>query len=112
MQLMLLALRGTFKTVMVASTNLAYLETILKSFPERLIKDSTNMFDPLGQRELDVLKLIAEGCSNEEICQRLFLALDTVKVITVVFSINCSCAVEQKPLCERKIRLDLDWIAA
>ena len=80
MQLMLLALRGSLQDRDgIASTNLAYLETILKSFPERLIKDSTNMFDPLSQRELDVLKLIAEGCSNEEICQRLFLALDTVK---------------------------------
>jgi LuxR family maltose regulon positive regulatory protein len=33
----------------------------------------------LSQRELDVLRLIAEGLSNQEICKRLFLALDTVK---------------------------------
>ena len=33
----------------------------------------------LSQRELDVLLLIAEGLSNQEICERLFLALDTVK---------------------------------
>ncbi len=33
----------------------------------------------LSQRELDVLRLIAEGLSNQEICERLFLALDTVK---------------------------------
>jgi LuxR family transcriptional regulator, maltose regulon positive regulatory protein len=35
--------------------------------------------DPLSQRELEVLKLIAQGLSNREICERLFLALDTVK---------------------------------
>jgi LuxR family transcriptional regulator, maltose regulon positive regulatory protein len=35
--------------------------------------------DPLSQRELEVLRLIAEGLSNQEICEQLFLALDTVK---------------------------------
>jgi LuxR family transcriptional regulator, maltose regulon positive regulatory protein len=37
------------------------------------------LIDPLSQRELDVLRLIALGLSNQEICERLFLALDTVK---------------------------------
>jgi LuxR family maltose regulon positive regulatory protein len=35
--------------------------------------------EPLSHRELEVLKLIAQGLSNQEICQQLFLALDTVK---------------------------------
>ena len=35
--------------------------------------------EPLSQRELEVLRLIAGGLSNHEICERLFLALDTVK---------------------------------
>ncbi len=35
--------------------------------------------EPLSQRELEVLRLIAQGLSNQEICQRLFLALSTVK---------------------------------
>lgn len=35
--------------------------------------------EPLSQRELEVLQLIAEGLSNDEIGKRLFLALDTVK---------------------------------
>ena len=39
----------------------------------------TEMVEPLSQRELEVLKLIAEGLSNDEIGKRLFLALDTVK---------------------------------
>jgi LuxR family maltose regulon positive regulatory protein len=33
----------------------------------------------LSQRELEVLHLIAQGCSNQEISERLFVALDTVK---------------------------------
>jgi LuxR family maltose regulon positive regulatory protein len=37
------------------------------------------LIDPLSQRELEVLRLVAQGRSNQEICERLFLALDTVK---------------------------------
>jgi LuxR family maltose regulon positive regulatory protein len=35
--------------------------------------------EPLSQRELEVLQLVAQGLSNREIGERLFLALDTVK---------------------------------
>jgi LuxR family transcriptional regulator, maltose regulon positive regulatory protein len=38
-----------------------------------------SLIEPLSQRELEILKLIAEGLSNREISSRLFLALDTVK---------------------------------
>jgi LuxR family maltose regulon positive regulatory protein len=37
------------------------------------------MPEPLSQRELEVLQLVAQGLSNHEIGERLFLALDTVK---------------------------------
>ncbi len=37
------------------------------------------LVEPLSQRELEVLQLIAQGLSNREIGKRLFLALDTVK---------------------------------
>jgi LuxR family maltose regulon positive regulatory protein len=37
------------------------------------------LLEPLSQRELEVLHLIAQGLSNQEISERLFLALDTVK---------------------------------
>jgi LuxR family maltose regulon positive regulatory protein len=35
--------------------------------------------EPLSQRELEVLRLLAQGLSNGEIGERLFLALSTVK---------------------------------
>jgi LuxR family transcriptional regulator, maltose regulon positive regulatory protein len=35
--------------------------------------------EPLSQREMEVLHLMAQGLSNGEISERLFLALDTVK---------------------------------
>jgi LuxR family maltose regulon positive regulatory protein len=37
------------------------------------------LIEPLSQRELEVLRLIAQGLSNQEISERLVLALDTVK---------------------------------
>ncbi|MBE2235993.1 MAG: LuxR family transcriptional regulator [Anaerolinea sp.] len=37
------------------------------------------LIEPLSPRELEILRLIAQGLSNREIGQRLFLALDTVK---------------------------------
>lgn len=37
------------------------------------------LIDPLSQREMEILDLIAQGLSNQQIGERLFLALDTVK---------------------------------
>jgi LuxR family maltose regulon positive regulatory protein len=37
------------------------------------------LVEPLSERELEVLRLIAQGFSNREIGERLFLALNTVK---------------------------------
>jgi len=41
--------------------------------------DRQSLVEPLSPRELEVLQLIAQGLSNDEISKRLFLALDTVK---------------------------------
>ena len=38
-----------------------------------------SLIEPLSQRELEVLRLIAQGLSNREIGERLFLAVITVK---------------------------------
>ena len=56
----------------------SFLDTVLERLATKeTVKESS--FEALTDREIVVLKLIAEGLSNEEIGARLFLALDTVK---------------------------------
>jgi LuxR family maltose regulon positive regulatory protein len=43
---------------------------------------SSPLIEPLSERELEVLELIAEGLTNREIASRLFLSLNTVKAHT------------------------------
>jgi LuxR family maltose regulon positive regulatory protein len=42
----------------------------------------TELVEPLSERELELLQLIAEGLTNQEVADRLFLSLNTVKVHT------------------------------
>jgi LuxR family maltose regulon positive regulatory protein len=43
------------------------------------LRHAQPLIEPLSQRELKILQLIAQGLSNREIGERLFLALSTVK---------------------------------
>jgi LuxR family maltose regulon positive regulatory protein len=67
-----------------------YLDELLAAFapPEAMPQSRTpsggsnpksDVVEPLSQRELEILRLIAQGLSNQKIGARLFLALDTVK---------------------------------
>jgi LuxR family maltose regulon positive regulatory protein len=60
-----------------------YTNKLLAAFEVRIQDDTAvatqQLIDPLTQRELEVLRLIAEDLSNREIGERLYLALDTVK---------------------------------
>jgi LuxR family maltose regulon positive regulatory protein len=40
------------------------------------------LIEPLSERELEVLRLIAEGLTNPQIAARLYLSLNTVKAHT------------------------------
>ncbi|MHB9146723.1 MAG: response regulator transcription factor [Symbiobacteriia bacterium] len=50
-----------------------------KSEAKSYLPSAQPLIEPLSQRELEILKLIAQGLSNREISQRLFLGLDTVE---------------------------------
>jgi LuxR family maltose regulon positive regulatory protein len=67
-----------------------YLDTLLAAFSsERMrhtplpaesgVRGEQPLIDPLSQRELEVLQLIARGDSNQEIADQLVITLDTVK---------------------------------
>jgi LuxR family maltose regulon positive regulatory protein len=65
-----------------------YVQRLLAAFPvadpEEPAPSSTQapeseIVEPLSKRELEVLQLIAEGLTNQEVASRLFLSLNTVK---------------------------------
>ena len=65
-----------------------YLQRLLAAFPATdpgraaptvSPAPGSRLAEPLSRRELEVLPLIAEGLTNQEIADRLFLSLHTVK---------------------------------
>jgi LuxR family maltose regulon positive regulatory protein len=66
----------------------AYTGRLLAAFPDSAVPSTPQpgiqtpkcrLAEPLSERELEVLRLVAQGLSNREIGERLFLALSTVK---------------------------------
>jgi LuxR family maltose regulon positive regulatory protein len=47
--------------------------------PPKTHAPHTELIEPLSERELQVLELIAEGLTNQEIASRLYLSLNTIK---------------------------------
>ncbi len=88
MQLLILDFRFSIEKQARAQDHqlFGYVNKILAAFAStvplpqaEVSQQKSTLVEPLSQRELEILKLIAQGFSNREIGERLFLALDTVK---------------------------------
>jgi LuxR family maltose regulon positive regulatory protein len=67
--------------------NTEYIQKVLAAFPveqssKKLSEVEGEWIEPLSEREIEVLQLIAEGMTNQEVGSKLFLSLNTVKVHT------------------------------
>ena len=65
-----------------AGFSLSYVKKILRAFKTNLPIQKDELPDPISERELEVLRLMATGLSNREIGDKLFISLNTVKTHT------------------------------
>jgi LuxR family maltose regulon positive regulatory protein len=68
--------------MLTRSTALEYVRRLLASLGESVRSEPTiagKLNEPLSQRELEVLRLIADGATNKEIADELVLTVNTVK---------------------------------
>ena len=56
-----------------------FMENLQLAFKKRNLRLKKNEETDLSNREIDTLKLIAEGLTNQEIADKLFISLNTVK---------------------------------
>jgi len=59
--------------------NMSYVTKLLEEVNKELSKSTQPVEEPLSDREIEVLRLLSSGYSNQEIADKLFLAVGTIK---------------------------------
>ncbi|MFW9082788.1 LuxR C-terminal-related transcriptional regulator [Pseudomonas sp. P2757] len=87
---------GWLRGQLMSITSTAVCLQLLEQFPQPAARTvaETSTTEQLSSRELSVLRLIAQGCSNQEISEQLFISLHTVK--THASHINSKLGVERR----------------
>lgn len=85
-------LRGQLQALSCNAVSQQLLTHFPTAAPRPSVENSTT--EQLSSRELAVLRLIAQGCSNQEISEQLFISLHTVK--THASHINSKLGVERR----------------
>jgi LuxR family maltose regulon positive regulatory protein len=89
------ALANLVRQNQLGAVNLDYVERILAAFSALQLPDETvpaALIEPLTDRELEMLYLMAEGLKYKEIAERLFITLNTVRyhVKTIYGKLNAN----------------------
>ncbi len=85
-------MRGQLQPLSCSAVGQQLLTHFPTAAPRPSVENSTT--EQLSSRELAVLRLIAQGCSNQEISEQLFISLHTVK--THASHINSKLGVERR----------------
>jgi ATP/maltotriose-dependent transcriptional regulator MalT len=67
---------GLYATMLLDNLNS---ENVRSQITHKELQSSPSALGPLSQRELEVLRLIAQGYSNQQIADRLMISLNTTK---------------------------------
>ena len=88
------------RQTLARTTHPEYANRLLAAFSpplagSALLKETTSsvpvdLVEPLTERELDVLRLIAEGLKYEEIAERLVISVNTVRFYVKRSTVNCT----------------------
>jgi len=90
-----------------AGFSLSYAKKLLSIFRATTPPKIEGLMDPISEREMEVLPLIAVGLSNREIADKLFISLNTVKTHTK--SINSKLSVNSRTKAVARAK-DLDLL--
>ncbi len=79
-----------------------FIENIQQAFKNRDLRIKKREESDLSNREIDTLKLIAEGLTNQEIADKLFISLNTVK--THLKNVNLKLETDSRTMAVSKAR--------